>query len=232
MIFALLKRTNDVNSFLIMEEKALAKSSRPTQGKVIMKKLLGFLLFIAICFLCEYFGLIPSNDEQAPNETTVEVSNNVSESNLPFVEDPFDSDGTLKESVRYKTGEYEYYYETDEEGRIVLFETDDLQLTTREERLPHDGNTPGKIKGDHAGHLAGDRFGGSPHIDNLVSQSSKVNLSTYKKMENAWASALEEGKEVTVEVEVIYTDDDMRPDEFDVEYTIDGEYFTQHLLNQ
>ena len=209
----------------------MAKSSRSKQTKNIWQKLLVFVLIFALYFALDYFGIISSSDEpeeQPVAEATVEQQ----ESNLPFVEDPFEADGSLKESVRYKTGEYDYYYETDEEGRIVLFETDELQLTTRDERLPHDGNTPGKIKGDHAGHLAGDRFGGSPHIDNLVSQSSKVNLSTYKKMENAWASALEEGKDVTVEVDVIYTDDDMRPDEFDVEYTIDGEYFTQHLLNQ
>ncbi|MCQ2748684.1 MAG: DNA/RNA non-specific endonuclease [Clostridia bacterium] len=222
----------------------MAKNSRPksagwTKTEVII------LVVLVICYLV--FGLFDNpekniSDVANENQTQVEetqieeteeeiILGPGSEAELPFVDDPFDSDGTLKESVRYKTGEYDYYYETDEEGRIVLFETDDLELTTRDERLPHDGNTPGKIKGDHAGHLAGDRFGGSPHIDNLVSQSAKVNLSTYKKMENAWAAALEDGKEVTVEVEVIYTDEDMRPDEFDVEYTIDGEYFTQHLIN-
>lgn len=221
-----------------MEETKLAKVSRSRKAKLTWKEIAICLAFVLVILLADKYGLI--NTDNAPVETIEETQKEesstineqtVTNSDLPFVEDPFESDGTLKESVRYKTGEYEYYYETDEEGRIVLFETDDLQLTTREERLPHDGNTPGKIKGDHAGHLAGDRFGGSPHIDNLVSQSSKVNLSTYKKMENAWAAALEDGKEVTVEVEVIYTDEDMRPDEFDVEYTIDGEYFTQHLMN-
>lgn len=216
----------------------MAKESRSRKTKLTWKEIAICLAFVLVILLADKYGLI--NTDNAPVETAEETQeekpstiNEQAESNseLPFVDDPFESDGTLKESVRYMTGEYEYYYETDEEGRIVLFETDDLQLTTREERLPHDGNTPGKIKGDHAGHLAGDRFGGSPHIDNLVSQSSKVNLSTYKKMENAWAAALEDGKEVTVEVEVIYTDEDMRPDEFDVEYTIDGEYFTQHLMN-
>ncbi|HJF31183.1 MAG TPA: DNA/RNA non-specific endonuclease [Sporosarcina psychrophila] len=35
--------------------------------------------------------------------------------------------------------------------------------------MPHDPNTPGKVKGDHAGHLAGERFGGSPELNNLIS---------------------------------------------------------------
>ncbi len=34
--------------------------------------------------------------------------------------------------------------------------------------------------GDHAGHLIGDRFGGSPELDNLVSQAQRVNSSEYK----------------------------------------------------
>ncbi|MDQ0233135.1 DNA/RNA non-specific endonuclease [Metabacillus malikii] len=120
----------------------------------------------------------------------------------------------LKPNVRYKTGEYDYFYETDK-----------LQLTEREKRLSHSKNTLGKVKGqDHAGHLAGDRFGGSPKIDNLVSQLSDVNMKQYKKIENEWAAALKEKppKEVTVDVEIIYHGNDIRPKEFIVNYSIDG----------
>ncbi|WP_242950872.1 DNA/RNA non-specific endonuclease [Clostridium felsineum] len=63
--------------------------------------------------------------------------------------------------MRYKTGEFDYFYETDNVGRIEKFETDNLKLTERSNTLPHSKNTPGKLKGkDNAGHLAGDRFGG------------------------------------------------------------------------
>ncbi|MED1568100.1 DNA/RNA non-specific endonuclease [Bacillus paramycoides] len=62
--------------------------------------------------------------------------------------------------MRYKTGEYDYFYETDNLGRIEKFETDKLQLTEREKRLSHSKNTPGKVKGqDHAGYLAGQVIG-------------------------------------------------------------------------
>ncbi|WP_318246730.1 DNA/RNA non-specific endonuclease [Bacillus toyonensis] len=131
----------------------------------------------------------------------------------------------LKPEIRYKTGEYDYFYETDNLGRIEKFETDKLQLTEREKRLSHSKNTLGKVKGqDHAGHLAGDRFGGSPKIDNLVSQLSDVNLKKYKKVEDKWAAALKEKppKEVTVKVDIIYSGNDMRPDKFIVNYTING----------
>ncbi|MGL5150829.1 MAG: DNA/RNA non-specific endonuclease [Clostridium sp.] len=133
--------------------------------------------------------------------------------------------------MKYKAGEYDYLYKTDEMGRISKFETDNLKLTERESRLPHNHDTPGKLSGDHAGHLAGDRFGGSPELDNLVSQSSNVNLSQYKKIENQWATAIKEGKQVKVNVEIKYDGDGLRPSEFNVQYEIDGKYFERDILN-
>ena len=79
--------------------------------------------------------------------------------------------------------------------------------------------------------MAGDRFGCSPELDNLVYQSQKVNLSQYKKIENQWAKAISEGKEVTVNVDIKYDGDGLRPIEFNVEYTIDGDFFSQIILN-
>ncbi|MBO1580116.1 DNA/RNA non-specific endonuclease [Bacillus sp. XF8] len=140
----------------------------------------------------------------------------------------------LKLDIRYKTGEFDYFYETDSLGRIEKFETDKLQLTEREKGLSHSKNTPGKVKGqDHAGHLAGDRFGGSPKIDNLVSQLSDVNLKEYKKIEEKSAAALKETppKEVTVDVEIIYSGNDKRPKEFIVNYSIDGKSDFQVIEN-
>ncbi|WP_077358662.1 T7SS effector LXG polymorphic toxin [Virgibacillus halodenitrificans] len=130
--------------------------------------------------------------------------------------------GSLKQNVKYRAGEYEYLYETDNMGRLKEFNAENLRLTERENRLPHKSNTPGKKAGDHAGHLAGDRFGGSPELDNLVSQSSSVNLSKYKKLENQWAKAIEKGKDVSVNVKVIYEGNSLRPSSFDIEYEIDG----------
>lgn len=132
------------------------------------------------------------------------------------------TDGALKPNVKYKAGEYEYLYETDNMGRLKEFNADDLKLTERDSRLPHKSNTPGKETGDHAGHLAGDRFGGSPDLDNLVSQSSNVNLSKYKKLENQWATAIKEGKKVSVNVKVNYDGTRLRPTSFEIKYNIDG----------
>jgi hypothetical protein len=148
-----------------------------------------------------------------------------------LITNPFDELGNLKPNTKYITGEFDYIYESDSLGRIEKFETDNLQLTARDSRLSHNPNTPGKMDGDHAGHIAGDIFGGSPDIDNLVSQSSSVNLSQYKKIENQWAKAIKEGKNVLVDVDIKYDGDSLRPSEFIVKYTIDGEYFEQCILN-
>ncbi|UEA32003.1 DNA/RNA non-specific endonuclease [Granulicatella elegans] len=142
-----------------------------------------------------------------------------------------DEVGKLKPNVKYQTGEFEYLYQTDGLGRLTDWNASELQLTERNGRLPHDSSTPGKLPGDHAGHLAGDWFGGSPEIDNLVSQLSDVNLSDYKKLENQWAKALEEGKDVSVNVKVNYIGDSLKPDSFDVRYTIEGFPFSRRIKN-
>ncbi|MEC1368122.1 DNA/RNA non-specific endonuclease [Bacillus licheniformis] len=124
--------------------------------------------------------------------------------------------------AKYQAGEYKYVYKTDKDGRIKEFQADDLKLTERDKRLPHNSKTPGKQPGDHAGHLAADRFGGSPELDNLVSQSSNVNQSKYKRLENKWAKAISEKKKVAVNVKINYDGNNPRPKSFDIKYSIDG----------
>ena len=137
----------------------------------------------------------------------------------------------MKPNVKCQTGEYKYNYETDANGRVTNWNTDNLQLTKRTSRLKHNSNTPGKLEGDQAGHLAGDRFGGSSKLDNIVSQSKNVNMSQYKKIENQWAKAIKEGKNVSTNVTVKYEGNSLRPAEFKVEYTINGKYYKQIILN-
>lgn len=153
-------------------------------------------------------------------------------SNKPYVENPFNLDGLLKSNVIYKTGEYDYFYETDELGRIVTCYFRELCLTTRNKRLRHNADSPDKIKGvDHAGHLAGDKFGGSPELDNIVSQYSLVNLSTYRKLESEWIKNIKENKTVTVCIYISYVHNSLRPSAFNIEYSIDGNKFKQVISN-
>ena len=133
-------------------------------------------------------------------------------------------DVSLKPNVRYQAGEFEYIYTTDEDGHILSFHADELHLTERTDRLRHDADTPGKQDGDHAGHLAGDRFGGSEKLDNIVSQLRNVNLSQYKKLENLWARSLDPyqtggPKDVSIDVQINTDPATGRPTSFVVRYT-------------
>lgn len=154
---------------------------------------------------------------------------------LKWVEDPFDPSGALKPNVKYKTGKpgtgTKYNYATDAKGRISRANASPLKLDDSG-RVPHDSNTPGKRKGDHAGHLFGDRFAGSPELDNLVSQSRDVNLSEFKKIENNWARKLdkEPPANIEVDIQVKYDGDSTRPSQFIVEEVIDGKY-TKHVID-
>jgi len=67
----------------------------------------------------------------------------------------------------------------------------------------------------------------------LVSQLSDVNLKQYKKIEYEWAAALKAKppKEIKVDVEIIYSGNDMRPEKFIVNYSIDGKADFQVIEN-
>ncbi|MGL6009613.1 MAG: DNA/RNA non-specific endonuclease, partial [Culicoidibacterales bacterium] len=90
-------------------------------------------------------------------------------------------------------------------------------------RLPHNPDTPGKTKDDHAGHIFGDRFGGSGALDNLVSQAQEVNLKAYKAIEDEWAKTIKSGGTVeNVEIKLKYKKGDVRPGAFEIKYKLNG----------
>lgn len=154
------------------------------------------------------------------------------DSSKPFVDDPYDENGHLKPNVTYQAGEYEYYYETDDKGRICKWIAKALHLTERTDRIKnYHRNTPGKADGDHAGHLIADMFGGSPGLNNLVSQLRRVNLSDYRKLENEWKRALEKKQNVKVFGKILYEGDSARPTGFQVVYFINGDKFVANIPN-
>ena len=139
--------------------------------------------------------------------------------------------GQLKSNITYKTGEHNYIYQTNENGLISCVIADDLQFKTHDGRLKHNPNTYGKLAEDHAGHLIGDQFGGSPELDNLVSQAKNVNMSEYKVIENQWAAALKNGQKVSVKIDIKYDAGNSRPTSFSVVYEIDGVRSRQIIMN-
>lgn len=153
---------------------------------------------------------------------------------LKYVDDPFDTNGMLKPNVSYTTGKkgsgIQYRYTTDSKGRINSAQAKPLKLD-KSGRVPHNSKTPDKQAGDHAGHLFGDRFGGSPELDNLVSQAQHINLSEFKKIENNWANQIAAGKTVDVDIKVHYGQGS-RPTSFTVTEVIDGVPTTHTIKNK
>lgn len=140
-------------------------------------------------------------------------------------------DGTLKPNQEHKAGENGYTYKTDANGNISSAHADELKFKTHDGRLNHNSNTAGKLPGDDAGHLFADQFGGSPDLDNLVSQRSDLNRAVkntdnYRSMEREWSNALKNGQNVTdVDIKLSYKNGSSRPSSFNVSYKIDGELF-------
>lgn len=124
-------------------------------------------------------------------------------------------------------GEHNYLYETDELGRICKCSADNLHMKSHDGRLRHNPNTPGKQEEDHAGHLIADIFGGSPELDNLVTQSKAVNQKLYRNIEIDWQTALEKGVKVTdIKIEILYNENNVQPTAFKVEYRINNKLVT------
>lgn len=53
--------------------------------------------------------------------------------------------------------------------------------------------------------------------------NSNLNRGEWKKMENSWADALKNGKQVNVKIEPVYSGQSGRPSSFNVTYKIGNE---------
>lgn len=126
-----------------------------------------------------------------------------------------------------------FTYRTDDQGRVTHASA---RLTVVDLDHPRSRSAQtelvGRLPGDHAGHIFARIFQGPADSINLTPmEANKVNLSAYKKIENTWRSALEDGKDVRVEVELVYRKDSMRPDAFAVTYWIDGQVTYNDIPN-
>ena len=178
-------------------------------------------------------GLYSEADEVGRNLRKSQTRNWIDEAS-EILTDGSHMDGKVpKPNVVYEAGEHRYIYRTDEVGRIDRAYAEDLQLKLHEDRLRHNSNTLDKEIGDHAGRIFGDLFGGSPELDNLVSQAKDVNLKEYRRIERDWADALKSNppKKVEVDIKINYEGSSMRPSSFEVNYKIDGKKYNEIIPN-
>lgn len=126
-----------------------------------------------------------------------------------------------------------FVYETDADGRVVRAKAvlDVVDLTHPRDTTSQ-RNLDDKLPGDHAGHIFARIFRGPIGKMNLTPMAgNRVNLSAYKKAENAWRAALEAGSEVDVQIDLVYRTDKNRPDLIAVRYSIDGVVTQQTIRN-
>ncbi len=141
----------------------------------------------------------------------------------------------LDPNTEYKVGPYTY--RTDGQGRIKRAEGQ-LERKSRDRsgyqqgkagRRPKPDNEnlqPGVKDGkenDQGGHLIASSLNGPGEQINLVPQDAQLNNKVWGDMEEKWRQALDEGKNVEVDIEVKYPQGSKRPKAFEVRYCIDGE---------
>ncbi|EKK7717205.1 hemagglutinin repeat-containing protein [Cronobacter dublinensis] len=113
-------------------------------------------------------------------------------------------------------------YVTDNHGRVASVEAD-LSLLTKD-RNKYQQCKAGKcgVSGDEGGHLIASIFGGLGEKLNIVPMNGNLNKGAWKQMENTWATALKEGKQVKVKIDPVYSEIGGRPESFNVSYSING----------
>ena len=124
-------------------------------------------------------------------------------------------------------------YDTDHLGRVVRVEAM-LKLDTLD-RNTYQQLKAGKqgIDGDEGGHLIASILNGSGEKINLLPMNSNLNRGEWKALENRWANALQDDKTVKVKIESVYQGTDIRPESFDVLYSIDNSRWVKtEFLNQ
>ncbi len=170
--------------------------------------------------------LLETDESSEPNESDSDSKGD----DVLMDGDQFDEDGGLKPNITYEINGIKYT--TDEQGRIIKAEGS-LEIGDGKRNPDAQLKAGGEDResNDDGGHLIGNRFNGSGELDNIVAMDGKVNRGDFKKLENSWAKALDEGKEVLVKIEPIYEGDSKRPVAFRVTYSIDGDKFSTTLKN-
>lgn len=122
-------------------------------------------------------------------------------------------------------------FKTDSQGRTESVESS--LSWSKNDRNTYKQCKAGKcgVDGDEGGHLIAIIFNGPDEKLNLVPMDGNLNKGAWKKMENTWANALKDGKQVNVKVEPSYSGSNVRPDSFTVTYQIDNERPVREIFN-
>ena len=115
-------------------------------------------------------------------------------------------------------------YKTDENGNKVSCDSNPEYTEEGSRNMKEQKESGGEERqeDDDGGHIIARILGGAEGEENLVPMRRTINRGDYKKMENEIAKALQEGKEVSIHIDIEYDGDSSRPSKIRAEYTIDG----------
>lgn len=114
-------------------------------------------------------------------------------------------------------------YKTDEHGNKVSCDSNPEYTEEGSRNMKEQKESGGEERqeDDDGGHIIARILGGAEGEENLVPMRRTINRGDYKRMENEIAKALQEGKNVTLHIEIEYDGDSSRPSKIRAEYTID-----------
>lgn len=114
---------------------------------------------------------------------------------------------------------------TDQYGRPIHNKITDFELSPERQTLSRKLKDTSYAEGDQIGHLIPDSFGGHASKENVVPQTSEVNQSQIKRVENIARDLKREGHKVDYEVKTNYVGKDKRPSSFEPKITVDGKEY-------
>lgn len=117
-----------------------------------------------------------------------------------------------------------YTYHFDEKGRVSKMEGDVTinKAQGRNQKAQLEAGGTDRLANDQGGHYAGRRFDGPTDDFNHFAQNGNFNQSAYKKLENSWETALNDGKSIRIEITPSYVGDSLRPNTLTVKQWVDG----------
>lgn len=126
-----------------------------------------------------------------------------------------------------------YTYQTDAQGRVTSAEGQlDLKTADRNSYQQGVSGREDRLPDDQGGHLIASIFNGAGDRVNLVPMNGNFNMGAWRNMERGFEEALEAGKSVDVNIEVIYSGDSTRPDGFVINSEVGGVAQTDTFFNR
>ncbi|SNY47589.1 filamentous hemagglutinin, partial [Pseudomonas sp. LAMO17WK12:I5] len=123
-------------------------------------------------------------------------------------------------------------YETDHLGRVQSVEADLADIVRDRNKYQQCKTGKCGLEADEGGHLIASIFDGPGERINMVPMDGNLNKGVWKKMENSWAKAIDEGKDVSVKILPTYSGSSVRPDSFVVTYRIgNGREVRERFVN-